>query len=113
MTGTTASPLATASAPPGQKSFCTSMISSKSSLALNCILDPRCDDVKGGRTGMGCGKGAVALRMPILGQHDMVEVFSQAIDHGHHGIAVGHRKRTARAEIVLHVDDQQQIVAGP
>src|SRR5207245_2603985 len=33
MTGTTASPSVTASAPPGQKSFCTSMISSTSSLS--------------------------------------------------------------------------------
>src|SRR5215218_1146805 len=41
MTGTTASPSATASAPPGQKSFCTSMISSISSLpGWICILDP-------------------------------------------------------------------------
>src|SRR5450432_1382831 len=38
MTGTTASPSPTASAPPGQKSFCTSMTSS-TSLASICICD--------------------------------------------------------------------------
>src|SRR6266446_8946928 len=44
MTGTTASPSATASAPPAQKSFCTSIISSKSSLPGRiCILNP-CPD---------------------------------------------------------------------
>src|SRR3954451_22768729 len=40
MTGTTASPSPTASAPPGQKSFCTSMIKSTSSSRV-CIRDLR------------------------------------------------------------------------
>ena len=63
---------------------------------------------------MRCRKGAMARRMPILGQHDMAEALGKAIDDRHHGIAVGNCKRAARAEIVLHVDDQQQIfVAGP
>jgi hypothetical protein len=63
---------------------------------------------------MGCGEGAIAGRMPILGQRDMVEAFGEAIDDRHHGITVGNSKRAAGAEIVLHVDNQQQIVvAGP
>ena len=36
--------------------------------------------------------------MPILGQRDMPEAFGEAIDKGHHGIAIGNRKRTAGAE---------------
>src|ERR1700738_326029 len=52
--------------------------------------------------------------MPILGQHDMTEALNEAIDDGHHGIAIGNSKLAAGAEIVLHVDYQQQIiVAGP
>src|SRR6266576_1588932 len=52
--------------------------------------------------------------MPILGQNDMAEALSEPINDGHHGIAVGNRKRAAGAEIVLHVDYQQHIIiAGP
>jgi hypothetical protein len=43
--------------------------------------------------------------MPILGQHDMPKPFGEPIDDRHHHVAVGDRKRPARAEIVLHVDD--------
>ncbi len=50
--------------------------------------------------------------MPILGQHDMVEALGEAIDDRHHRIAVGNRERAAGAEIVLHVDDQQQIIVA-
>jgi hypothetical protein len=42
----------------------------------------------------------------------MAEALSEAIDDGHHGIAVGNRKRAAGAEIVLHVDYQQHIVVA-
>ena len=55
-------------------------------------------------------KGAVARRVPILGQHDMVEPLGKPIDDGDHGIALGNRQRTGRAEIILHIDDQQEIV---
>jgi len=48
--------------------------------------------------------------MPILGQNDMAEALTEAIDDRHHGIAVGDRKRAAGAKIVLHVDYKQQII---
>jgi hypothetical protein len=48
--------------------------------------------------------------MPILGQHDMVEAFGEAIDDRHRRVAVGNRKRAAGAEIVLHINYQQQII---
>ena len=50
--------------------------------------------------------------MPILGQRDVSKTFGEAIDDGHHRIAVGNRERTAGAEIVLHIDDQQQIIVA-
>ena len=40
----------------------------------------------------------------------MREATRQTIDDGHDGIAIRHRQRTARAEIVLHVDDDEQPV---
>jgi hypothetical protein len=50
--------------------------------------------------------------MPILGQNDMAEALTEAIDDRHHGIAVGDRKRAAVAKIVLHVDYKQQIIVA-
>jgi hypothetical protein len=48
--------------------------------------------------------------MPILGQGDVIKALDQAIDDRHHAIAVGNRKRSAGAEIVLHVNNKQQII---
>src|SRR5260370_38788682 len=50
--------------------------------------------------------------MPIVGQHDMAEAHGEPIDDRHDRVAVGDRERAAGAEIVLHVDDQQQIVVA-
>jgi hypothetical protein len=44
--------------------------------------------------------------MPILGRGDVIKALDQAIDDRHHAIAVGNRKRSPRAEIVLHIDNQ-------
>src|SRR5579863_5188632 len=52
----------------------------------------------------------MASRMPILRQDDMVKAFDKAIDDRHHAVAVSNRKRSARTKIILHVDDQQQII---
>jgi len=59
---------------------------------------------------MRCDEGAVARRMPVLRQHDMVETLTEAIDDRHHGVAISNRQRTVGAEIILHIDDQQHIV---
>jgi hypothetical protein len=42
----------------------------------------------------------------------MIETFSETIDDGHDGIAVGHRQRAAGTKIVLHIDYQQQIIVA-
>src|SRR5579871_3110207 len=57
MTGTTASPSATASAPPGQKSFCTSITSSRSSARMS---------MSGGGP-LDCGDGIAVA--PTAGDH--------------------------------------------
>src|SRR2546425_10249265 len=50
--------------------------------------------------------------MPVLGQHHVIEAFGETIDNRHHGIAIGNRKCPAGAEIVLHIDYQQQIIVA-
>ena len=54
----------------------------------------------------------MAWRMPILGQRNMIEALGEAIDEGHHGVAIGDRKRAAGAEVVLHINYQQQIIVA-
>src|SRR6185312_10723525 len=71
------------------------------------------DALKRRRTRMAGGEGAVTWRMPILGQHHMVEAFRQPVDDGYNLITGADRKRATRAKIVLNVDDEQQFVAGP
>ena len=42
----------------------------------------------------------------------MIEAVDEAIDDRHHGVAIGNRKRAPGTEIVLHVDNQQQIIVA-
>ena len=48
--------------------------------------------------------------MPILRQRHMVELLGKPIDDRHDRIALGDRKRAAGAEIILHVDNEQQVL---
>jgi hypothetical protein len=52
----------------------------------------------------------MAGRMPILGQHHMLKALRKPIDDGDDRVAISNRESAAGAEIVLHVDDEQQIV---
>ena len=54
----------------------------------------------------------MASRMPVLGQSNMVKAFDETIDDRHHAVAVSNRKRSAGTKIILHVDNQQQIIMG-
>ena len=54
-------------------------------------------------------KRQMTARVPILGQHHMPKSPGQPVDHRHDLVAARHRKRAARAEIVLDVDHQQHI----
>ena len=51
----------------------------------------------------------MAARMPVLGQHHMLETPGQQVDHGHDLVAARNRKTAARTEVVLDVDHQQDI----
>ena len=51
----------------------------------------------------------MAGRMPVLRHDEMVEILGQRVDQRHHLVAAGNRKRAARAEIVLYIDDDQRL----
>ncbi|MNV93810.1 hypothetical protein D3C71_1885420 [compost metagenome] len=51
----------------------------------------------------------MAGRVPVLRQDHMLEPPDEIVDRRHDLIASGNGKRSARAEIVLHVDDDQRL----
>ncbi len=53
------------------------------------------------------GKRAVILRVPVLRQHGIVKACGQLVDDGHDRVAVGHCQGSTRAEVILHIDHQQ------
>src|SRR5260370_34621486 len=53
---------------------------------------------------------AVAGWMPVLRQNHMIETLGEPVDDRHDRVALADSQGATRAEIVLHVDDQQQIV---
>ncbi len=57
----------------------------------------------------GCER-RVMLGVPILGEDDVFKQRSDAMDGADHGVSIGNGKRPARAEIVLHVNDDENIV---
>ncbi len=54
----------------------------------------------------------MARRVPVLRQHPHLVVRKQRVDRRHDLVAAGDGKCAARAEIVLHVDDDQGFVGG-
>ena len=54
----------------------------------------------------------MAARVPVLGQHHVLEPLAEQVDERHHLVAARHRKLAARTEVVLHVDDQQDVGIG-
>ena len=54
------------------------------------------------------GKAAVLGRVPVLRGHHQVELGLDAVDDLDDPIALRHRQRTAGAEVVLHVNDNQR-----
>ena len=49
------------------------------------------------------------LGMPVLGQYDMAKSFGQFVDDRHDLMAGGDGKITARDEIILDIDDEEDI----
>src|SRR6188508_1089971 len=59
--------------------------------------------------GMARSERGMARGMPVLGDDDVLELAREAIDERHDLVAALHFERAARAEVVLHVDDDQAI----
>ena len=59
---------------------------------------------------VGRGERRMALRVPILGQDDAGERPAQTVDDGNDPVAIGHGQRAAGAEVILHIDDDQDVI---
>src|SRR6267142_8303 len=68
------------------------------------------DGLERRRTRMARSERAVAGWMPVLRQNHMIETLGEPVDDRHDRVALADSQGAIRAEIVLHVDDQQQIV---
>src|SRR6476620_5787861 len=51
----------------------------------------------------------MVARMPILGEHDVNEPAGETIDLGNDFVPARHRQTTARAKIILNIDDDQDV----
>lgn len=51
-------------------------------------------------------------RVPVLGEQDVLEQRRDAMDGGDHGISARHGECSAGAEIILHVDDDEDVLGG-
>src|SRR5579883_630475 len=84
---------------------------------LNAVIGPQRlravierDLLKGLAARMGAREGAMPPRMPILGQRHMRETLAQLVRDRNDFVALGHRERAAGAEIILHIDDEENVL---
>src|SRR5437667_5870498 len=67
------------------------------------------DRVERALPGVRAGKRSMSRGVPVLAQDHMSEGSRQPVDRRDDCIAIGNGERTARAEIVLDIDDQQYV----
>jgi len=60
--------------------------------------------------GMRCGEGRVIGRMPVLSQNDVLKSRRDAMDGRDYLVAARNSKRAAGTKIILHVDDEENVV---
>lgn len=58
---------------------------------------------------MGASKRDVPGGMPVLGEDDVMEFLRKLVDDGNDLLAFGYGERSAGAEVVLEIDDQESI----
>ena len=63
-------------------------------------------------SGVGAGEGGMRGGVPVLGEDDVPEFGSDAVNDGDHRVAVGYGQRATGAEVVLHVDDNEDVLGG-
>ena len=61
---------------------------------------------------MAGGKRCVSWRMPILGEHDVLEFFAKRIDDGNDFIPAVHRQGATGQKAVLNVNHEQYGIAA-
>jgi hypothetical protein len=55
------------------------------------------------------GEGVMVAGMPVLGQNHMAEGVGDPVDHWNHFLAARHGQSASVAEVILHVDHQQNV----
>ena len=58
------------------------------------------------------GKGVVVPWVPVLSQNHMTEGAGNAMDHRHNLLAARYSKSASIAEVILHVDHQQNVAVN-
>ncbi len=89
----------------------------RASTPLNAMVRPKglraigkFDLLEGLFAGVGRGEGVVVGGVPVLREDDVLETRRDGMDDRNDGVAVGNGKRTAGAEIILHVDDDENVL---
>ena len=87
--------------------------------ALDAVIGPECLDavaqlnlLKGLAGAVAGGEGGVALGVPVLREEDVVKEWRDSMDDGNDSVALGHGQRAARAEVVLDVNSEEDVVGG-
>ena len=58
---------------------------------------------------VGGSEGDVLLRVPVLGEDDMVEFLGEGVDEGDYSVAIGDREIASGHEVVLDVDNEEGV----
>src|ERR1700741_2462535 len=87
--------------------------------ALNAMVRPQDlrpvrqrNDIERFFAGVYGGERLMAVRVPILSQHDVRKPLCETIDEWHDLITLRHRKASARAKVILHVDHEKHIACA-
>jgi len=67
------------------------------------------DGLEGLFAGMSGSEGDVLRRVPVLGENDVIESLRESVDEGNDLISFGYGERSAGAEVVLEIDDQESV----
>ena len=68
--------------------------------------------IEGAFSLMRAGEGMMSRRMPVLGEDDVFEMRRDLVDYRDDLVTARDGQRSAGAEVVLHVDDEEDILRG-
>ncbi len=58
---------------------------------------------------VGVGEGVMTERMPVLGEDNVLEARGDGVDYRDDLVAARHGQSAAGAEVILHVDDEEEV----